>query len=127
MEHQAQDEVTLSNEKKIKVRALKGKELPKIGEHLATVLMHVYSTKGRGAAAVITSGSKLTLEALFSILELTTDWKKDHIMDLGIPDLVKVINAWMEVNHLEEVAPLFFSLREKIQKVTTSMKLAKPK
>jgi len=121
MEHQAQASRKMENGKTIQVRAIKGRELVKLGEQITAILAHIYTSKGKSMTSIITSGSKVTLDALFSILEFTSDWKKNALLDLGIADLVKVIEAWLEVNKLEEVAPLFFSLKEQIKKISTSM------
>jgi len=118
--------VLLENGKKITVRAIKGRELSAVGEHVAQLIMHVYSAKGTDAASLLASSSRLTLDAIFSILEIVSSFKKKAIMDLGIADLIKVVDACIRVNKLEEIAPVFFSLKTQIQSVVNSLKKKSP-
>ena len=89
--------------------------------------MHVYAAQGGGVASIITSGSKVTLDALFSILELTTGFTKKQYAELGVADLIKVLDAWLTVNRLEEIAPIFFAMKEKMTRIKNSLPQKEPK
>jgi len=118
--------VSLETGKKTRVRALKAKELSKVGEHIAQVLVHIYSSKGQSIPAIITSGSSITINAMFDILALTSDLAKEELGELSIADLIKVVNKWLEVNHLDEVGPTFFALKAQVKKIAASMPVKKP-
>lgn len=125
MEHQAETTIKIEGED-VSVNALRGKQLATVGGHVGRILTHLYASRGQSVISIVNSGSKLTIEALFEVLATTSSLDVEAIGDLVLADLVRLVNSWLEVNRIEEIAPLFFSLKQKIKQISETIPTQKP-
>ena len=116
MEHQAELKVKLSSGQEVTVGALKTRHVSQVGGSIALVLVSLGSSKDKSMEGMLQSASAPTVNAVVDILALCSSLDKSQIEDLPLGDTMLLIDAWAEVNKLEEIAPTFFALGKKIAK-----------
>ena len=112
MEHQAQKQIKLGDGREVTVRALKTKDVANVGSSVATVLISFDMAKGNLRAA-FDATSKPVVDAVIEVLSLCTSLNNAEVGSLPLGDTLKLIDAWSDVNKLEEIAPTFLSLGRK--------------
>ena len=122
MEHQAEQELTASDGTVVKVRALKGRDLSTVGDSVARVLIHFGGAKGVDTATLVASAGSILIDSLNELIARCVDVPREKFEDFDLIDYVNLVDAFLSVNKIEEIAPLFFRLKEKVQKALPALK-----
>ena len=103
---------------KIEVRSLTFDDFEKIGDAGANALTELAEFAGSDTqtpATVFMSARRAIQVGIRTILVLCSTLTEETIGTLPIRDIMRILNAWLEVSYWQEVSSLFFGVVAKIK------------